>query len=395
MLFNRKKKEQHEIVQKENEVMEVKEEVALDYESDTEILEKINDLLQYITQQDYVRQMIIDVDAQTDMVGAAAATSEEMSATTEDISNYVQDSYKSTSDSINESIGAIEKINESFELFAETRGKTNIVQDTMVKVNGETKKINNIISIIEGVADQTNLLALNASIEAARAGDAGRGFAVVAEEIKKLAESTKVQVEFIKKIISSLTNETVKATNELDGVIQSFDDSKEFMSDAIKSIEEMKENLIGIGDSFVEISANVEEQTAASEEMASNLEVVSEKAFELKAVRIDISISDHLIWRWRVYNMILGNDMLDEATVGSHHTCRLGKWLKTIDSTDVTIKGIVENLEKPHKELHRLAKEAIRFYNNKNSDAVEVLIGEMDIVSSNVIDLLRELKKEI
>ncbi len=184
----------------------------------------------------------------------------------------------------------------------------------------------------------------------------------------------------------------------------------------------------GIGGSFVEISANVEEQTAASEEMASNFEVVSEKAFELKehthqtgkafyetskfidevrlmlfananncsnAVRIDISISDHLIWRWRVYNMILGNDMLDEATVGSHHTCRLGKWLKTIDSTDVTIKGIVENLEKPHKELHRLEKEAIRFYNNKNSDAVEVLIGEMDIVSSNVIDLLRELKKEI
>jgi len=428
MLFKRKNKEKRqEIVPERNVIMDVKEEIS-GYKSDTEILVKINNLLQYITQQDYVKQMIVDVDSQTDMVGAAAATSEEMSAATEEISNYVQDSYKSTTNSIDESVKAIDKINKSFELFAETRGKTNIVQDTMVQVNLETKKINNVISIIKGVADQTNLLALNASIEAARAGEAGRGFAVVAEEIKKLADSTKVQVEFIQKIIGNLTNETSKASNELNDVIQSFDDSKEFMSDAGQSIKDMKGNLADISDSFVEIAANIEEQTAASEEMASNLEIVNEKAFELKEhthqtgkafydtskfideirlisianadncsnkILIEESISDHLIWRWRVYNMILGNETIDEKTVGTHHTCRLGKWLKTVNSEDMVVNKIIKNLEKPHKEIHELAKEAIKYYNNNKLDAAETILDKMDIASLNVITLLKDLKKEI
>jgi len=370
--------------------------------------------------------MIVDVDAQTEMVGAAAATSEEMSAATEDISNYVQDSHKSTSKSIDESIDAIEKINKSFELFTETRSKTNVVQDTMTQVNIETKKINDIISIIKGVADQTNLLALNASIEAARAGEAGRGFSVVAEEIKKLAESTKIQVEFIQTIITNLTNETFKATTELNGVIKSFDDSKEFMGEAIGSIEGMKGSLTGIGDSFVEISANIEEQTAAAEEMAGSLEIVNEKAFELKehthktgkafyetskliddirlislanadncpsAIKIEVAISDHLIWRWRVYNMILGNDVLDEATVGTHNICRLGKWLATINSDDKNVQRIIRELDKPHEALHVLAKEAIRYYNSGNLNEAEKTLVKMDVTSAEVIALLKDLKK--
>lgn len=415
------------VIAEEKVITEVKEKVV-NCEANTEILEKVNDLLQYITQQDYVKKMIVDVDEQTEMVEAAAATSEEMSVATEDISNYVQDSYKSTSKSVDESIEAIEKINKSFELFTETRNKTNVVQDTMVKVNLETKEINNVISIIKSVANQTNLLALNASIEAARAGEAGRGFAVVAEEIKKLAENTKEQVEFIQKIVGNLTNEISKATTELNGVIQSFDDSKKIMGGAIDSIELIKNSLSGISETFVEISANVEEQTAASEEMASNLAIVSEKASELKehthqtgesfyeiskivddirlvcyakaencsdTIQIELSISDHLIWRWRVYNMILGHDSLDEATVGTHITCRLGLWLKSVNYDDVNIERIIKQLDEPHEILHKLAKESIKYYNNGNLDAAEKALNKMDVASSNVIKLLEKFKKII
>ena len=59
---------------------------------------------------------------------------------------------------------------------------------TIEELHNQSKEIDDIVTVITGIADQTNLLALNAAIEAARAGDAGKGFAVVADEVRKLAE---------------------------------------------------------------------------------------------------------------------------------------------------------------------------------------------------------------
>ena len=68
---------------------------------------------------------------------------------------------------------------------------------SVVQLQKDTVNINNLVETVRGIADQTNLLALNASIEAARAGEHGRGFAVVAEEVRKLAEQSKLSVSEI------------------------------------------------------------------------------------------------------------------------------------------------------------------------------------------------------
>ncbi|MDQ0207203.1 globin-coupled sensor protein [Alkalicoccobacillus murimartini] len=70
------------------------------------------------------------------------------------------------------------------------------------RLHASTKEITDIIGMVSSIAEQTNLLALNASIEAARAGDAGKGFAVVAEEVRKLAEETRLATTHIKKLIA-------------------------------------------------------------------------------------------------------------------------------------------------------------------------------------------------
>jgi aerotaxis receptor len=71
----------------------------------------------------------------------------------------------------------------------------------MTEISDSSKKINDIIQLIEGVAFQTNILALNAAVEAARAGDHGRGFAVVAAEVRALSHRTTVAAKEVKQLI--------------------------------------------------------------------------------------------------------------------------------------------------------------------------------------------------
>lgn len=82
------------------------------------------------------------------------------------------------------------------------------IQESVNQLHTLNKKVSSIAQMITQIANQTNLLALNASIEAARAGEHGRGFAVVAEEVRKLAESTKVSLSEVDQILSESYDKT-------------------------------------------------------------------------------------------------------------------------------------------------------------------------------------------
>lgn len=426
-IFKRKKVEEvKKRINVDNErILQLERKLKDKEECNVDLLIRVNELLQLMTQQDYVRGMIVDIREQGEMVENVAASSEELSTATEDISNFVQESNNATHDGIEVSKNSVSQINESFGKIEETMEKTNEVRKIMDLVNKEAKKIDDMVEIIENVADRTNLLALNASIEAARAGEHGRGFSVVADEIKKLAESTKKQVEFIRDVVTSLTTEISRTSLALDEATFSFKNSKSYIDDAVKSINSINDVLETIGNSFSEISANIEEQTAATEEIAGNIMVINEKTVNLKEntiktgdafykisnlideirilayeeaecidpkAQIEICISDHLMWKWRVYNMILGYEKLDESSVGTHHTCRLGKWVDSQNITDPKIKEIFAQLEEPHARLHDLAREAIRLYNDKDTLGAERALESMDLASRQVVRLLNELK---
>ena len=130
----------------------------------------------------------------------------------------------------------------------------------ITEMSEAARKISEVVNIIQDIADQTNLLALNATIEAARAGEAGKGFAVVASEVKELASQTSKATEDITKNIGQIQGAT--------------DTSVESMQTIQRIIGEVAEISSGI-------AAAVEEQSAATQQVAQNIVGVSDASKEV------------------------------------------------------------------------------------------------------------------
>jgi methyl-accepting chemotaxis protein len=122
------------------------------------------------------------------------------------------------------------------------------VVETMASINASSKKISDIIGVIDGIAFQTNILALNAAVEAARAGEQGRGFAVVATEVRSLAHRSAAAAKEIKVLISDSVSKVEDGTKLVD-------QAGATMTDIVGSVQR-------VSDIISEITSATDEQTA-------------------------------------------------------------------------------------------------------------------------------------
>jgi methyl-accepting chemotaxis protein len=127
------------------------------------------------------------------------------------------------------------------------------VVDTMASINESSKKIVDIISVIDGIAFQTNILALNAAVEAARAGEQGRGFAVVAAEVRNLAQRSAGAAKEIKALIGDS--------------VEKVDNGAKLVDEAGTTMQEIVESVKRVTDIISEISAASDEQRAGIEQV--------------------------------------------------------------------------------------------------------------------------------
>jgi len=127
------------------------------------------------------------------------------------------------------------------------------VVGTMSSINESSRKIVDIISVIDGIAFQTNILALNAAVEAARAGELGRGFAVVAAEVRNLAQRSAAAAKEIKTLISNSVEKVEDGTKQVDA--------------AGKTMEEIVNAVKRVTDIMADISAASAEQSTGIEQV--------------------------------------------------------------------------------------------------------------------------------
>ncbi len=227
-----------------------------------------------------VAQLSTAVDQQNESTSSMAASVEEMAVSI----THVADSSISAKTIAQESLANADQggevieqtVREMVEMAQTVQGSSR----SMEALSHRTDEIGNIVGVIKEIADQTNLLALNAAIEAARAGEQGRGFAVVADEVRKLAERTTSSTNEIAEVITAIQAETRDAVADMHRVVSQVAANAEGARQAGESIKLIREGSLRVVNVSTDIASALAEQSAASELIAKQVEVISSKSEE-------------------------------------------------------------------------------------------------------------------
>lgn len=172
----------------------------------------------------------------------------------------------------------------------------NQVVDTMTAISESARKIEDIISVIDGIAFQTNILALNAAVEAARAGEQGKGFAVVADEVRNLAQRSASAAKEIKHLITDSVNKSTEGTQLVESagqtmaeIVQSVKHVSDIISEiSVASIEQtsgidsVNHAITSMDDVTQQNAALVEQAAAAAESLVEQASQLSNMVAEFK-----------------------------------------------------------------------------------------------------------------
>lgn len=195
-----------------------------------------------------------------------------------------------TGSAVEDGMTVLSKLEVQAQQTAEINHRT---QETTQQLEKRISEVEAIIGTIRNVSSQTNLLALNASIEAARAGEAGRGFSVVADEIRKLAEETRISTEQITAIIENLTQDINLANDNMKLAAENSESQNEMITDTGKKFDAIRDNVDNLNKSVVHISERVENVVKANTEIMDAITNLSATTEEVAAsAENSIVISD-------------------------------------------------------------------------------------------------------
>lgn len=251
------------------------------------VVEKLNDILGQVQ------------ETAAQVAGAAqqlSSASEELSAGAQQQASSLEE----TAASLEEMSGTIKQNAENAQQanqlavgsrdVAERGGQVvNTAVEAMTEINQSSRKIADIITVIDEIAFQTNLLALNAAVEAARAGEQGRGFAVVAAEVRNLSQRSATASKEIKSLIQDSTQRVqdgsalvTKSGQTLDEIVGSVKRVTDIVGEMAAAGREQANGIEQVNKAVTQMDQVVQENAAQTEEMSSTAQTLTEQAEQLE-----------------------------------------------------------------------------------------------------------------
>ncbi|MBA4382731.1 MAG: chemotaxis protein [Sideroxydans sp.] len=357
-----------------------------------------------------------------------ASSLEETAASMEELTSTVKQNAENAKQANQLAVGASDVAAKAGEV-------VNQVVMTMSSISDSSKKIADIISVIDGIAFQTNILALNAAVEAARAGEQGRGFAVVASEVRNLAQRSAAAAKEIKGLIDDSVSKVNmgaelvdKAGLTMEEVVNSVKRVTDIMGEITAASSEQSQGIEQVNTAITQMDDVTQQNAALVEQAAAAAESMEEQAKELlqlisafrmqgkggalparsvgrlpsksnssAAFSFDEAINAHAKWKARLVNYVKGtsDEQLEVEKVSRDDQCPLGNWLYGPATTYSNYREY-EELKKNHAAFHQGVGDIVQcVHDHKNDEAMSKLGGVFFQQSNKTIKSIKSLQAKV